>query len=173
MTPAEYVEIVVLPTVHEYMANTGDRRLAYLSAISVYHVTDYLMRAAEPPDKAAADTELRRIRSLLRSYLNNWYDAIEGMANGAKHCGRDAKRGAPFKPGDEEYVPCFGFGTGEDIGGFGEGMWNGPGLLVPVGGEVVFIDIALGNFLLCCRSLFPDHIPQIDPFRLGSANQAV
>jgi len=159
MTPAEYVQVVVLPTVREFMAKPDDRRLVYLSAIAAFHVSDYLLRAA--PASTKPEVELKRIRDVLRSDLTFWYDAIEGMANGAKHCGRDRNRGAPFMPGDEEYVPPFGFGEG--FGGFGQGRWDRPGLLVPAGGGQIFVDNALSYFLLACARHFPDHIPDIQP----------
>lgn len=162
MTPAEYVELVVLPTVRDFMEKADDRRLAYLSAIATYHITDYLMRAAQPSTRAAADAELKRIRETLRYDLREWYEVIEGLANGAKHCGRDAKRGARFTPGDEQYVPPFGFGEG--FGGFGQGRWDGPGLLVPAGDKQIFVDNALAYFLLGCARLFPERIPPISPF---------
>jgi hypothetical protein len=161
VTPAEYVEVVVLPTVRDFMAKPADRRLAYLAAIAAYHIPDYLMRASRPANRDKGDAELKRIRARLRSDLTHWYDVIEGMANGAKHCGRDAKGGAPFKPGDEEYVPPFGFGEG--FGGFGQGRWDGPGLRLSVGDERIFVDNALGYFLLGCARLFPDQIPSIQP----------
>lgn len=157
MTPAEYVRVVVLPTVREFMAKPDDRRLAYLSAIAVFHIPDYLSRTAPPQTKPAA--ELKRIRQVLRSNLTHWYDAIDGMANGTKHCGRDF--GVPFRPGDEQYVPPFGFGEG--FGGFDQGRWDGPGLLVPIGDNQVFVDNALGYFLLACARHFPEHIPSIQP----------
>lgn len=157
MTPAEYVEVVVMPTVREFMQNTGDRRLAYLSAIAAFHIPDYLSRTIPPATKPEA--ELKRIREVLRSDLTYWYDAIDGMANGTKHCGRDF--GVPFKPGDERYVPAFA----ADVEGAGadQGRWDGPGLLVTVGDEQVFLDNALGYFLLACARHFPDHIPSIQP----------
>lgn len=160
MTPAEYVQVVVLPTVRDFMENAGDRRLAYLSAIAAYHITDYLMRAAQPPSRTAADAELKRIRETLQQDLKEFYDVIEGMANGAKHCGRDAK-GPRFTPGDEKYVPPFGFGEG--YGGLGQGRWDGPGLQVPAGDHQIFVDTALAYFLLGCARLFPDRIPSIQP----------
>lgn len=162
MTPAEYIELVVLPTVRDFMDKADDRRLAYLSAIAAYHVTDYLMRAAKPQNEEAGRAELRRIRDMLRCDLTEFYDVIEGLANGAKHCGRDAKRGARFTPGDEKYVPPFGFGEG--FGGFDQGRWDGPGLLVTVGDKRIFVDTALAYFLLGCATLFPEHIPPISPF---------
>lgn len=157
MTPAEYVEVVVMPTVREFMQKPGDRRLAYLSAIAAFHISDYLLRAGPPATKPEA--ELKRIRDVLRSDLNHWYDAVDGVANGTKHCGRD--HGVPFKPDDEEYVPAFA--ADEEGSGADQGRWDGPGLLVTVGDERVFVDNALGYFLLACARHFPDRIPSIQP----------
>ena len=161
MTPAEYVQAVVMPTVREFMQKPDDRRLAYLSAIAAFHTLDYLMRTAKPATRAAEDAELKRIRDPLRADLSYWYDAIEGMANGTKHCGRRPDQDARFKPGDERYVPAFAV----DVEGAGadQGRWDGPGLLVTVGDEQVFVDNALGYFLLAGARHFPDHIPSIQP----------
>lgn len=156
MTPAEYVEAVVLPTVRDFMARPDDRRLAYLSAIATFHVTDYLMRAAKPPTEQAGRAELKRIRDLLRADATYFYDAIDGLCNGTKHCGRDNKRGLQFKPGGELYVPKYG--TSKTTEGWDHGKWDGPGLVVMVGSERVFVDHALPAFLLTCQRHFPQHI---------------
>ncbi|WP_457105883.1 hypothetical protein [Methylobacterium sp. P5_C11] len=145
------------------MAKPDDRRLACLSAIAAFHITDYLMRAVQPATTSQGEAELKRIRGVLQTDMAHWYDAIEGIANGAKHCGRDHNRGAPFKPGDEASIPPFGFGEGGGFGGFGQGRSHGPGLHSPAADGHVFVDNALGYFLLGCARRFPDHITSIQP----------
>ena len=45
MTPAEYVNEIVLPTVREFGEHRRCRRRAYLACIVAFHIKDYLQRA--------------------------------------------------------------------------------------------------------------------------------
>src|ERR1700722_13160124 len=45
MLPSEYVSEIVIPTVDEYLAATGDLRRAILACVVTYHVRDYLAEA--------------------------------------------------------------------------------------------------------------------------------
>lgn len=162
MTPGEYIEVVVVPTIRDLLQKPDDRRLAYLAAIATQHVVDYVMRANIPgktPPKVR-DAELKRIKAAVEADVPDFFAVVEGMCHGSKHCGRDGK-GHQFTPGDEQYVPPFGFGEG--FGGLGQGRWNGPGLVVILeNGERVFVDTAVVGFLLACQRLFGQHISGID-----------
>ena len=104
MLPAEYMSQVVLPTVDEFLAATGGRRLAYLACIATYHVRDYLARA-----EAVSLGEIER--KMRGAPANSFYsfDVIEGICNGSKHCGND-RDDFPFAPGAEQAIPdlCIG-----------------------------------------------------------------
>ncbi len=163
MTPAEYIQLVVLPTVREFVARPADRRLAYLSTQVTYHVIDYLMRKAVPvgSKRNVRDPETKRIEDLIRADSPEFFAVVEGMCHGAKHCGRDGGEGHQFTPGDEQRVPPFGFGEG--FAGFGQGRWGSEGLVVVLSnGERIFVDTAVIGFLLACQRLFPDHVSGLD-----------
>lgn len=128
MTPAEYVEVVVFPTFREFVKVPTDRRLAYLSAISAYHLVDYLMCAAESADRKAPKAEARRIDWEIEDRCGGDFYIVEGMCNGTKHCGRETTDRAQFTPGDEARSLTFGFGPG--CGGFGQGYFGPPRTLV-------------------------------------------
>jgi hypothetical protein len=119
------------------------------------------MRANLPEgaDRKARKAETERIEGLIRGDCPKYFAAIEGMCHGTKHCGRDDNRGAEFTPGREKVVPPFGFGVA--FAGFGQGRWGAPGMLVPVADDEVFVDSALGYFLLACVQRFPEHIRKI------------
>lgn len=175
MTPAEYVEIVVLPTVREFAVDAGDRRRAYLATIAAYHVIDYILRANVPhgAPRPIRKAELERIERLIQRDGPQYFEVVEGMANGAKHCGRDAVDQSRFSPGDERYVPPYGSDPGSTA--YDYGRWDGPGLLVRAGDGEVFVDIALDVFLCACLRHFPQLFPGMTPmlWRRHRANQAI
>lgn len=159
MKSDQYVTIVVLPTLHEFMQKPSDRRLAYLSAISTYHVIDYLMRVASPPDRKARHAEIERISEAIRSRCPDAFTVVEGMCNGSKHCGRDT--GTPFTPGDERERRRFGFGPGN--AGWGEGQWDKPRLVLKVDGKDHYIDAVIRAFLIAAADAFPDDLGHVFP----------
>lgn len=161
MRPDQYVTIVVLPTLREFMARPDDRRLAYLSAISAYHIIDYLMRAALPPDRKARRNEFRRISDKIRARCTDSFDVVEGICNGTKHCGRDT--GTPFTPGDEKQTLRFGFGLGPGIGGFGTGHFGPTRLVLEIEGRKHIVDAVIRAFLIATIDAFPDELGHVLP----------
>ena len=160
MTPAEYVQVVVFPTFREFIQAPADRRLAYLTSIAAYHLIDYLMRASSPADRRARDAETRRIEQEIESRCGSDFHIVEGMCNGSKHCGRDTKGRTQFTPGDETRSLTFGFGPG--FGGFGQGHFGPPRLLVLHDGKPHVVDIAVRAFLLAAVDAFPQHLGTVD-----------
>jgi hypothetical protein len=91
MVPSEYVSEIVLPTVDEYLAATGNLRRAILACVVTYHVRDYLAEAG-----ICSRTEVdRRIKALCGAFS---FDVVEGVCNGSKHF-RNTGRG------DFKYTP--------------------------------------------------------------------
>ncbi|MEE7460673.1 hypothetical protein MFUR16E_04665 [Methylobacterium fujisawaense] len=162
MTPAEYVEVVVFPTFRDFIQAPTDRRLAYLTMISAYHLVDYLMRTSAPSDRKARDAETKRIENEIEKRCGGDFHVVEGMCNGSKHCGRDTKARAQFTPGDETRSVTFGFGTGPGIGGFGQGHFGPPRLIVFHDGKPYVVDIAARAFLLAAVDAFPQHLGAVD-----------
>src|ERR1700722_10299747 len=100
MLPSEYVSVIVLPTIDEYLAATGDLRRAILACGVTYHVRDYLVAAGSSCSMGEVD---RRIKALCAFS----FDVVEGVCLGSKHV-RNTKQGDfKFTPGDEKSIPVF------------------------------------------------------------------
>ena len=117
MLPSQYVSEIVLPTVDEYLAATGDLRRAILACGVTYHVRDYVAE-----EGICSRTEVdRRIKALCTFS----FDVVEGVCLGSKHV-RNTQRGDfKFTPGDEKSIPVFAF----DVAGSG---WNEARWEIPV-----------------------------------------
>lgn len=93
MTPADYMNEIAIPTAIELGNNRTSRRLAYLSAISTYHLCDHLKASG------VADAFSRM------SQKCQYFGAVQSICNGAKHMLRDQnrmqKREFSFRPGTE------------------------------------------------------------------------
>ena len=123
MTPAEYLRIVVLPTLAELLAEPDDQRRAYLACITAAHLVDHVDRGARIGRKA-----VRAAAVGARPYATCCLEIVEGIANGTKHAGPSREAAFPFVPGYERYVPAFGL---DELGaGLDEGRWNRAGLVV-------------------------------------------
>lgn len=166
MTPAEYVEIVVLPTVREFLARPGYRRLAYLSAIATYHVVDYLMRTNapsgnDPKARDARKAEIKRIEGIIAKTCPDEFAVVEGMCHGTKHCGMDREDVFRFTPGQEVPSKTFGFAEAGDTAGFG-GTFATPRLVVHHNGRDIIVDEAVVRFLSVCQNEFGEHLSGSD-----------
>jgi hypothetical protein len=121
MLPSEYIAGIVLPTVDEYLAATGDLRRAILACVVTFHVRDYLAAASGCP---LGEVE-RRIKALCAFS----FDVVEGVCNGSKHV-RNTRGDFKFTPGDEKPVSAFALGVAG--AGLDEGRWDIPGLEVSI-----------------------------------------
>lgn len=161
MTPREYVEVIVLPTLHELLAARDDRRRAYLACLVVCHVADSigLAEAARGPGFAALSNRKRRdavevvtkdVQAEARRRCGGVFEALQGIANGVKHPGR-----LPLLPGSERRVSAFSFGIPD--AGFGA-RWSVPGLALDVDGETLFLDVCAQQVLAAFMCAYPAHL---------------
>jgi hypothetical protein len=157
MLPSQYVSEIVLPTVDEYLAATGDLRRAILACGVTYHVRDYVAE-----EGICSRTEVdRRIKALCTFS----FDVVEGVCLGSKHV-RNTQRGDfKFTPGDEKSIPVFAF----DVAGSGwnEARWEIPGLEIEHQGYRVFIDPCLCAVLGTLGLAFPAEFSGVDLERYG------
>jgi hypothetical protein len=150
MLPSEYVSEIVLPTVDEYLAATGDLRRAILACIVTHHVRDYLAEAGI--SKSEVD---RRIRALCAFS----YDVVDGVCNGSKHVRNTGRGDFKYTPGDERSLPIFALG----MAGAGlEGRLDIPGLAVEHQGQRGFIDLCLCAVLGTVGLVFPAEFSGVD-----------
>ena len=152
MPPSVYLNQIILPTVDEYLAVTGDLRRAILACGVTYHVRDYLAEAG-----ICSRTEVdRRIQALFAFS----FDVVEGVCLGSKHV-RNTKRGDfKFTPGDEKPIP--GFALDEAGSGLDEARWDIPGLEVEHQGHRLFIDFCLCAVLGAVGRAFPAEFSGVD-----------
>ena len=154
MLPMEYAELVVLPTVREFINRPGDRRLAYLSAITAFHLIDYLT-------KGFAEHEKQDRRKDLKARDRDTFAVIEGLCHGTKHAGRNGGD-LRFTPGDEKIPPVFGFAEATGCVGFGQEPFGPERIVVEHNGRGHIVDVAVVQFLCACQDAFPEHLAGID-----------
>jgi hypothetical protein len=152
MLPSEYVSEVVLPTVDEFLAATGELRRAILACVVSYHVRDYLAKASG----CSMGEVDRRIRAM--SAFS--FDVVEGVCNGSLHV-RNTKHGKfKFTPGDEKPIPVFALD--EAGSGLDEARFDIPGLEVEHQGRRAFIDVCLCAVLGTVGLVFPAEFSGVD-----------
>jgi predicted nucleotidyltransferase len=174
MTPREYVEAIVLPTLHELLAARDDRRRAYLACLVVCHVADSLglaEAAREPgfqakrgrPRKEAVDEATKAVQVEIERRCGDIAKIVRDIANGTKHPGR-----LPLLPGREEAVPVFAYGM--PGAGYGTGRYGVPGLLLRAGDDGAFLDVCAQQVLAAFVCAYPASLGGIalssfvDPF---------
>jgi hypothetical protein len=152
MLPSEYIAGIVLPTVDEYLAATGDLRRAVLACGVTYHVRDYLA--------AASGCSMGEVDRRIRTLCTFSYDVVEGVCLGSKHV-RNTKQGDfKFTPGDEKSIPVFTFDGGGSL--WGEARWE-----VEHQGQRAFIDFCLCTVLGAVGLAFPAEVSSVDLERYG------
>lgn len=162
MTPREYVELIVLPTLHEALTARDDRRRAYLACLVVCHVADSLglAEAARAPGFAALAKGVRKdraeaaagaARGEAQTRCGSIFEVVRGFANGLKHPSRSA-----HLPGSEESVPAFALDT--PGAGADEGRIDVPGLAVHSEDEVLFLDACAQQVLAAFVCAYPQHL---------------
>lgn len=131
MTPAEYAQEIVLPTVQEFLADGMSRRRGYLACVVVYHLRDHLAEAAAPltgdpkRDRRLVEAEAEKVDATVRAALSpgsDAFDVVRGVANGSKHGLTRSPHAVPFTAGnDESWLggPCGG-ALSLDMGGWVE-----------------------------------------------------
>jgi hypothetical protein len=93
MTPSQYLQEIVLPTVRDFRDERRSRRRAYLACIVTYHLKDYLVKAGWPED---------HVGQAMRLIGNDGpYDTVHSICNAAKHCGHDRAHNVSFVVGTD------------------------------------------------------------------------
>lgn len=165
MTPEEYVEAMVLPTLHEALAARDDRRRAYLACLVVCHGADSLglaPAARDPgfaalegrPRNHAANAATEKVQAEARRSCDEIWTVVHGLANGLKHPSR-----LVHVPGSEESMPAFAFDT--PGAGWDEGRWDVPDLKVrgdDADTEVLFPDACAQQVLAAFVCAYPRHL---------------
>lgn len=166
ITPADYLDLIVLPTLAELLAEPVDQRRAYLACIAAAHLVDHI--AVRLPPRPDGRPDLRAVRSAIgRAGPHGRYSAaclaiVEAVSNGTKHALPDPKQNRPIKfmPGYERLVPAFAIGVPE--AGIGQGRIGAPGLVVDHDGQHWFLDDCIRAMVRGCVAAFPDLFAGVD-----------
>jgi hypothetical protein len=114
LTPADYVNEIVVPTVREFRDERRCRRRAYLACMVTFHIKDHLRRAGETG-----------IEDRLRAATGDGFDVVRAICNGTKHPYIDRNNPIRFVAGDDWDRPPGAFGVlecgvsqlGDPVGG--------------------------------------------------------
>lgn len=90
MTPQEFMDEIVLPTVRELAINRRSRRHTYLASIVTFHIKDHLQKAGETG-----------IENKMRAICGNNFDVVRAICNGTKHVLTNESHPISFSVGDD------------------------------------------------------------------------
>lgn len=139
MTPADFADVVVIPTVRDSLAHRGDRRRACLACIADHHLVDHVAHAEGQADDEVGWSAMKREAGLSFEAVHGIVDAIERPRPA------HAKR---FSPRGETPYPVFSF----DVRGL-EGEVNG---------QCLFIDMCVGAVFRAFVASYLQHLGRID-----------
>ncbi len=164
--PADYLVIVVLPTLAEFMDVPDNRRRMYLACIATAHMVDHIARTVSPT--APANYAVRKEVRAQGSYATACLDVVEAICNGTKHAGPDPRRKQAFNyaPGQERFMPPLG--SSAPGGGQSAAAWL-PGFIVDHAGGPRFIDDCVRGVIRAFAAAYPDLFKGID---LPAADQS-
>lgn len=94
MTPTDYMNEIVVPTLRELRDERRSRQRAYLACIAVFHLKDHLKKAGE-----------KGIEDAMRASCGVAFDVVRGVCNGAKHLVTEGRHVVAFRAGDDWYRP--------------------------------------------------------------------
>jgi hypothetical protein len=99
MTPANFMDEIVVPTLREFRDERRSRRRAYLACIAVFHLKDHLKKAGE-----------KGIENAMRASCGAAFDVVRGVCNGTKHVETDGSNAIAFRAGADTDRPPAIFG---------------------------------------------------------------
>jgi hypothetical protein len=91
VTPSEYVNEIVVPTIKEFRDNRTSRRHAYLACIVIFHIKEHLRVFGET-----------NIDVVMKSKA---FDSVRSICNGTKHVVTDASHNIRFESGTDYVRP--------------------------------------------------------------------
>lgn len=94
MTPSDFMNEIVVPTLREFRDERRSRRRAYLACIAVFHLKNHLKKAGESGIEAA-----------MRAASGVAFDVVRGVCNGTKHVETDGTHSVGFRAGADSDRP--------------------------------------------------------------------
>ena len=149
MTPEEYFQDIVFPTVKEFRDEPRSRRRAYLACIALFHLKDYLRKAGE-----------HDVVKGLRDATGDAFDIVQSVCNGAKHVRVNSRHVVAFSAGGDVERPPAVAGLLEC--GLSElGDYEGGRSVVTPGG-IANLNMSVRKCTLAFMTGYPDRFARID-----------
>ncbi len=149
MTPEEYFQDIVLPTMKEFRDEPRSRRRAYLACIALFHLKDYLNKVGE-----------KGVEERLRDATGDAFDIVRSVCNGAKHVTVNSRHVVAFSAGGDVERPPAVAGLLEC--GLSElGDYEGGRSVVTPGG-IANLNMSLRKCALAFATIYLDHFAEID-----------
>ena len=149
MTPADYVNVVVIPTVREHFANKTDYRLGVLACIVTFHIGDHIATADSTPGNTG------RVCEKMRTRCREQFNILQGVCHGTKHGVTKSHMKHQHRAGDEVVIPGFTWGRNA----WGHAAWGGAALAVEHDGKLWTFGQCIGAVLTTFGELYPQHFP--------------
>ena len=111
MTPADFANAVIIPTVAEFREKRTDRRHAYLACTVTYHLHDHLAEAA--------GLGRPEVRVAMKSVCAAQFEIVQTVCLGVKHA-QDRRTPIGFIPGKEAERPPAKWGKAK----WGRSRWG-------------------------------------------------
>jgi hypothetical protein len=92
MTPAEYVNEIVEPTIKEFRDEPRSRRRAYLACIVTFQIKEHLVRAGENKSD---------VHAKMKQSCRDAFELVRSICNGSKHVETDKSHLFPFRAGSD------------------------------------------------------------------------
>lgn len=156
MTPADYLCIVVLPTLAEFMDKPDDRRRLYLACIATAHMVDHVARSIRGRN---AQNAVRKEVSRQGEHAVACLTVVEGVCNGAKHAGPRREEGLKFTPGTERFMPPNALGALAEGRGAHAQL---PGFTLVDGAHPWFIDDYVRGAIRAIVAAYPEQFVGVD-----------
>lgn len=184
MDARTYLELIVLPTMAEAIADRQNMRGSYLAAIVAYHLVDYLTSTLNsrtdeqdrPHDKSGSEpqpppkprTPKARVEKTISALNPLAFNLVHSVANAVKHSRPGREAPIQFTPGtDKPMFPAF-----HGVGFMGFQVWGDKigGRAVDLGdGRKMHLLPAVVAFLQATQEAFPRELGGIDLSRMQAS----
>ena len=122
-TAKEFLELVVEPTVREFVEAPHDMRRGLLAALVLNHLTDHVaMENCHSTDRKIMDVDLNKVRNKMRE-ANQEFQFIQDVADATKHAKLSVSKKADAPARNVQSVEQLSSTLGLFDAPFGEGVF--------------------------------------------------
>ena len=147
MTPADYMNEIVVATLRDFRDDRRSRRQAYLACIAVFHLKDHLKKVG-----------VQSVENRMRGTCGIAFDVVRGVCNGTKHVETSAKHVVAFRVGDD---------TDRPPGVWDEAVWDVSRFDDADGGREVQHGVERHDVYECAKAVAAPLLERVPPKRVG------